>query len=86
MNDLAWRDRSYIGRIEGHDRNGVTRERREFNFIAGTLLMHQYNGANITSGQPLFGQIALQDDEIQFIDHGVAILLGTNVTRRGAVP
>src|SRR5271165_2629704 len=45
--------------------------------------MHQNDGADVTSGKPLLGQITLQNDEVQFIDHGVTILRGTNVTKRG---
>src|SRR5438067_488884 len=83
MNDLARLDRAHVGRIEGHDRNGIAGKRRKLNLIACTLPMHQHDGANVTGGKPLLGQIMLQNDEVQFVDHGVAILLGTNVTKRG---
>src|SRR5262249_41434326 len=45
--------------------------------------MHQHDGTNVTSGKPLLGQITLQNNELQFINHGVTILLGTNVTKHG---
>src|ERR1051326_6815926 len=47
--------------------------------------MHQHDGANITSSKPPLGQITLKDDQVQLIDHGATILLGTNVTKRGTV-
>jgi hypothetical protein len=37
-----------------------------------------------TSGKPLLEQIPRQNNEVQFIDHAVTILLGTNVTKRSA--
>ncbi len=83
VNDLTRLDRPHIGRIKGHDGNGVARQRRELNLVARALLMHQHDGANVTDGKPRAGQIALQHHEIQFIDHGVTTLFGTNVTSRG---
>src|SRR5205085_12584546 len=80
---LARLDRSHIGRIKGHDGNSIARQRRELDLIARTLLMHQHDSPNITSGKSLGGQITLQYDKVQFVDHRVTILLGTNVTKRG---
>ena len=49
MNDLARRDRTHVGRIEGHDGNGIARERRKLNLITCTLLMHQHDRADAAS-------------------------------------
>jgi hypothetical protein len=35
--------------------------------------MDQHDGANVTRGKPLLGQITLQNDEVQFVDHAVTI-------------
>src|ERR1700730_1275653 len=55
----------------------------ESDLVARTLLMHQHDGSNVASSKPRVGQITLQHDEVQFIDHGATILLGTKVTKRG---
>ena len=70
MCDLARFDRSHVGGIESHYRNGIAGKCCKLNLIACTLLMHQHDGANVTSGKPLLGQITLQNDEGQFIDQG----------------
>jgi hypothetical protein len=69
MNHLARLDWAYFGCIEGHDSNGIACERRKLDLIACTLLMHQHDSANVTTGKPHLGQITLQNDEVQFIDH-----------------
>ena len=33
MNDLASLDRAHVGRMEGHDGNGIAREGRKFNLF-----------------------------------------------------
>ena len=35
--------------VEAHDSNGIARQSCELNLIACALLMHQHDGANITS-------------------------------------
>jgi len=45
--NLARLDRPHIGRIKGHDGNGIARQRRELDLVAPILLMHQHNGANV---------------------------------------
>jgi hypothetical protein len=70
MYDLARFDRAHVGRIEGHDGNGIAGERCKLNLIACTPLVNQHDSANVTSGKSLRGQIPLQYDEVHFIDHG----------------
>src|SRR5580700_10322985 len=84
MDDLACLHRSHVGRIKCDDRNRIARERRELDLVACTLLVHQHDGADVAGGKSLRGQIAFQYDEVQLIDHRVTILLGINVTKRGA--
>jgi hypothetical protein len=79
VNDLARLDRPHIGYVKCHDCNCITGQGRELNLITRPLLMHQDNGANITSGQSLNGQITFQYDEVQFLDHRPTILPRSNL-------
>jgi len=69
MCDLARFDRSHVGGIESHYRNGIAGKCCKLNLIACTLVMHQNDSANITSSQSLRRQIMLQYDEVHFMAH-----------------
>ena len=55
MHDLARLDRAHVGRVEGHDGNGIAAERRKVNLIPCTLLMRQHDMTAMSVGVTRLG-------------------------------
>jgi hypothetical protein len=73
MRDLVVSDLADLLSGECRNGDGLSIERGELDFVAATLVMYEDNGANVASGKTMGRQIALQNNLVELIDHGVRL-------------